>query len=384
MPDNLSIVLAPDSFKESLSSLEICKALKKGLLSQNPNLELIMAPIADGGEGTVDTLLSLPGAQEQWIEVTGPMGDKVMAKWGLFESRGSTLTAVIEMAAAAGLPLVPKKKRNPMLATTFGVGELILHAVNRGANKIILGIGGSATNDGGAGMLQALGFHLLDTMGKDIPQGNDGLSLIHSIRSDHMSLDLDQVQIIVASDVQNPLTGPNGASFVYGSQKGATPKMIQLMDENMKHFASIVHSCSGTDMSTYSGAGAAGGLGFGLISFLNAELKSGFEAISQLIGLESAIRSSDWVVTGEGKLDSQTLQGKGPYGVARLAKRNGKKVFAIGGIIEPSSKESLEKYFDKLFKISPEGTSKEESIRNAEHFLIETGKRIASYIGASR
>jgi glycerate kinase len=374
----MRIVLAPDSFKESLSSIEVCNALKTGILQMRPEIEVIVAPIADGGEGTVDTLMTIDGAKLLSNTVTGPMGSMVSASWVILTNNDNT--AVIEMASTAGLPLVPPDQRNPMKATTYGLGELILEAIKQGSKEILIGIGGSATNDGGAGMLQALKYNLLDEYGEQIPHGNEGLGRIRSIDDRHVDPNLKEITIVVASDVQNPLTGPNGSSFVYGPQKGASEEMVISMDENMKNFAQVVHAWKGLDFSSNQGAGAAGGLGFAFLAFLNSELRSGFEEIAELVGLESKIASADWVLTGEGKLDSQTLQGKGPFGVAQMAKRHGKPIIAVGGVIDPQAKESLEKEFSKIFKISPEKTSKEESILKAEKYLVETGKRIAKSV----
>jgi len=379
MSKKFTILLAPDSFKESVSSIKICEYLKTGIISENDQIEVIMAPIADGGEGTVDALKSSPDARNIRNQVTGPLGKPVTTEWIMINS----MTAVIEMASVAGLPLVPEDQRDPMKTTTYGLGELINIAIEEGAEEIIVGLGGSATNDSGAGMLQALGFSLLNQQGDPVTYGNTGLGSVYTINDSYVPSKVKLTEFMAASDVQNPLTGPNGASFVYGPQKGASPAQVEMMDENMKHFARLVHLWSGQDWSPHPGAGAAGGLGFAFLAFLNSSLQSGFEIVAKLTGLEEKICSADWVVTGEGKLDSQTLSGKGPYGVAQMAKKNKKPVIAIGGLIDLEAEKSLLETFDVVFKISPPGTSKKESMENVEKYLIETGQRIAKYITKS-
>jgi glycerate kinase len=372
-----TIVLAPDSFKESLSSAEICACLKTGIHKVDPDINVVSSPIADGGEGTLEALLVVPGSRKVKTNVLGPMGKIVPSEWLFIEERE---TAVIEMALAAGLPMVPEDQRNPMQATTYGVGELINEAIAFGSKHIIVGIGGSATNDGGAGMLQALGFRLMDVKGEPIEKGNKGLSEIHSIDTDKVDKRIFSASYLVASDVQNPLCGPDGASFVYGPQKGASPGKVMEMDTNMNHFSKVVRDWKGKDLSSTPGAGAAGGLGFAFMAFLDARLQSGFELIADITGLESSIKSADWILTGEGKLDLQTLQGKGPFGVAQMVRKYNQRTIAVGGILDPEAREQLDKVFDKTFIISPDGTSREESIRNAANFMIETGERIARYV----
>ena len=332
----MKIVIAPDSFKESLTALEVAQAIEKGMRNVLPEAEFIKVPMADGGEGTVQSLVDATGGTIISRTVTGPLGEPVEAFLGL---SGDKKTAVIEMAAASGLHLVPVEKRNPLITTTRGTGELISAALDFDVEHIIIGIGGSATNDGGAGMAQALGIKLLDVAGAEIGEGGGALGEISSIDMTQIDPRLSSVKIEVACDVDNPLTGPTGASAIFGPQKGATPEMVKILDQNLHHYAETISSNLGKDIEQVPGAGAAGGLGGGLMAFLSAELKRGVEIVLDATRLEEQVKDADLVITGEGKIDAQTVFGKTPIGVAKTAKKHNVSVIAIAGNVASDSHE---------------------------------------------
>ncbi|MBP5228142.1 MAG: glycerate kinase [Kiritimatiellae bacterium] len=341
----MKVAIAIDSFKGSLGSVAAGEAAAAGIRRVFPDAECVIRPLADGGEGTVDALVSGLAGERRCVTVTGPMGRPVEAVYGLLPDG----TAVMEMAAAAGLTLVAPDARDPLRATTFGVGELIRDAAARGARRFIMGIGGSATNDGGAGMLQALGFRLLDAAGNAIPRGGGGLTALARIDSGTWRGDL---AFRIACDVSNPLCGPLGASAVYGPQKGASPETVAVLDGALAHFAAVAG-----DEAASPGDGAAGGLGFAFRRFLGGELLPGVELIMSETGLESLLRDADVVVTGEGRLDGQTAMGKAPAGVARLAKRYGKPVLAFSGCVgdgvEAVHGVGIDAFFPILGKVTP-------------------------------
>ncbi len=341
----MKIVIAPDSYKESLSAMEVANAIEAGFREIYPNAEYVKMPVADGGEGTVDAMVAATGGHKISVSVTGPTGKQVMAELGLIYQH----TAVIEMAEASGLERISAVERNLLITTTYGTGEMIRAALDLGVKQFIIGIGGSATNDGGAGMLQALGYRLLDQHGRDIPRGGAGLSDLATIDISSADPRLQDCQFKVACDVTNPLTGPMGAAQVFGPQKGADAAMVALLDENLKHYARIVTQELGTDVEFVPGAGAAGGTGAALLAFMKAELHSGIDIVLAALGLELIIADADLVITGEGRLDSQTINGKVPVGVARLAKRHGKPVIAIAGSLSPDVAIVYEHGIDSAF-----------------------------------
>ncbi|MBO5912555.1 MAG: glycerate kinase [Clostridia bacterium] len=326
----MKVVVAIDSFKGSLSSLSAGNAVKEAILRVDGNAEVSVCPLADGGEGTVDALFEGLGGELQNITVTGPLGEQVKAKYCILPDR---VTAVMEMASAAGITLVPSDKRNPLNTTTFGVGEMIKDAVKKGCRRFIVGIGGSATNDGGVGMLSALGFEFSDENENKIEFGAKGLKNLKIIKNDNVLPEISDCVFLIACDVTNPLCGEKGCSAVFGPQKGADSQMIADMDKWLLNYSNLAKSMSAKADKDYPGVGAAGGLGFAFHTFLNAELQSGVEIVLQETHLEEAIKSADIVVTGEGRLDSQTAMGKAPIGVARLAKKHGKKVIAFAGCV---------------------------------------------------
>jgi len=326
----MKIVVAPDSFKGSLTAVEVSDAIEQGVREIFPEAEIVKIPMADGGDGTVQCLVNATGGEILRKKVTGPLGDEVLASYGIL---GDKKTAVIEMAEASGLTLVPENKRNPLITTTYGTGQLIKAALDQGCRKMIIGIGGSATNDAGAGMVQALGAKLLDKDGEEIGFGGGELKKAFRIDTKYLDNRLSETKVLIASDVSNPLCGPKGAARVYGPQKGATPEMIRKLDESLAYFAEIIKRDLHRDIKDIPGAGAAGGLGASLIAFLSAELRPGIEIIIEIVKLEQAIKDADLVITGEGKIDSQTIYGKAPIGVAKIAKKYDIPVIAVAAII---------------------------------------------------
>ena len=361
----MNVLIAIDSFKGSLSSLQAGTAVREAILRLDHRADITVKPLADGGEGTVEALAQ--GANGEMIEltVTSPLLTPVAARYCILKD---TNTAVIEMAAAAGITLVSAENRNPLETTTFGVGQLIKDAVERGCRNFIIGIGGSATNDGGTGMLAALGFDFLDQSGNPIPLGAKGLQLLHCIKTDNVLPALKECRFQVACDVTNPLCGEMGCSAVFGPQKGATPEMIAAMDRWLEKYAELSKTVSGKADKYAAGAGAAGGLGFAFLSFTNAVLKSGIQIILEEINLEAAIKNADIVVTGEGRLDSQTVMGKAPIGVAKLAKKYGKKVIAFSGCVTEDAEICNEHGIDAFFPVVREVTSLEEALDPANAY----------------
>ncbi|WP_345893260.1 glycerate kinase family protein [Ferdinandcohnia quinoae] len=329
------MLIAVDSFKGSLTSIECSEAIKEGIQAVSKNAEILSVPLADGGEGTVEALVHSTRGIFVEKEVTGPLGAKVHATYGIL---GTGHTAVIEVAAACGLPLVPEGERNPSITTTYGVGELILDAINRGCRDFVIGLGGSATNDAGVGMLQALGFSFQNKQQKEIGCGGGELTKIRTINTSRAHPALRECTFKVACDVNNPLHGLNGAAYIFGPQKGATSEMIKSLDQGLMHFAELVSSVLIKNIQQIEGAGAAGGLGAAFAGFLNGQLLSGIDLILNTLGMEAKIESVNIVITGEGKLDGQTSLGKAPLGVARLAAKRGIPVIALaGGVTKQAS-----------------------------------------------
>ena len=348
----MKVVVAIDSFKGSLSSMEAGQAIAEGVKRVYQNAEVVVRPLADGGEGTVEALVEGMGGIFVTKEVTGPLGEKVEAVYGIIESKEDlSKTAIIEMSAAAGITLVPEESRNPMKTTTFGVGELILDAIERGCRHFIVGIGGSATNDGGVGMLQALGYDFLTREGKAISYGGNGLRELARIEDANVHPSLKECTFKVACDVTNPLCGENGSSAIFGPQKGATPEMVQELDQLLLHYAELSKKINANADRFYPGTGAAGGMGFAFLTYTNATLESGIQIVLTETKLEEFITTADFVVTGEGRLDGQTALGKAPIGVAALAKKYQKKVLAFAGAVTPDAKECNQHGIDAFFPI---------------------------------
>ncbi|MFC4769345.1 glycerate kinase [Effusibacillus consociatus] len=369
----MKIVLAPDSYKGSLTAKEACDAMEKGIRRVLSEAEIVKIPMADGGEGTVQSLVDATGGQIFTQEVTNPLGVPVRAKYGIL---GDGKTAVIEMAEASGLYLVPSDRRNPLVTTTYGTGELIRAALDRGCRKFILGIGGSATNDGGIGMAQALGVKLLDAEGKPLPFGGGGLGRLHHIDVTGMDERLKECTFTVACDVDNPLTGPQGACHVFGPQKGATPEMVLELDRNLAHYADIIERDLGKSVKDLPGAGAAGGLGAGLVAFLGATLKRGVEIVIDATRLESNLQGADLVISGEGQCDFQTERGKTPFGVAKVAQRSGVPVILIAGSIGRGVEVLYQHGVQSVFSMVDRPMSLEEAMANAYDLLANCTERI--------
>lgn len=349
---NMKVVVAIDSFKGSLSSMEAGQAIEEGVKCVYQNAEVVVRPLADGGEGTVEALVEGMGGIFVNKEVTGPLGEKVEATYGIIESKDDlSKTAIIEMSAAAGITLVPEESRNPMNTTTYGVGELILDAIERGCRHFIVGIGGSATNDGGVGMLQALGYDFVTQEGKAISYGGNGLRELVSIEESNVHPTLKECTFKVACDVTNPLCGENGSSAIFGPQKGATPEMVQELDQLLLHYAELSKGINANADRFYPGTGAAGGMGFAFLTYTNATLESGIQIVLTETKLEELIATADFAVTGEGRLDGQTALGKAPIGVASLAKKYQKKVLAFAGSVTPDAKECNQHGIDAFFPI---------------------------------
>ena len=344
----MNVVVAMDSFKGSLSGLEAGNGVKEGILKAIPEANVGVYPLADGGEGTVEALvLGLNGKLEK-VMVTGPLGEPVECTYGILEATG---TAVIEMAGAAGITLVPEKNRNPLNTTTYGVGEVIKDAIRKGCRHFIVGIGGSATNDGGIGMLQALGYDMLDRNGKQVAFGAKGLEQLVTIGDESVIEELKECDFRIACDVVNPLCGENGCSAVFGPQKGATPAMIAQMDQWLKAYANLTAVKCKNANASYPGTGAAGGIGFAFLAYTNAVLESGVKIILDETKLEEHILNADIVITGEGRLDGQTIFGKAPIGVAKLAKKHGKRVLAFAGSVTEDARMCNAHGIDAFFPI---------------------------------
>lgn len=369
----MKIVLAPDSYKGSLTAKQACEAMEKGIRKVLPDAEIVKIPMADGGEGTVQSLVDATSGTFHTVEVTGPLGQKVKAAYGVL---GDKETAVLEMAEASGLYLIPAEKRNPLLSTTYGTGELIKSALDEGCRKFIIGIGGSATNDGGMGMAQALGVKFLDKKGKSLPFGGGNLGDLSEINMDDMDPRIQESQFFIACDVDNPLCGPQGASFIFGPQKGATPGMVQQLDDGLAHFAEIIARDLGKFVADLPGAGAAGGLGAGLVAFLDANLKRGIEIVTETVKLREQLQGVDLLFTGEGQCDGQTVRGKTPFGVAKIAKQAGVPVVFIVGRIGAGSEILYEYGIKSIFSMVDGPMTVEEAMSQAYDLLTKSAERI--------
>lgn len=375
----VKVIIACDKYKGNISAQKVCKIIRDAIYDIGKSIEVLISPMADGGEGTVDTIVESYNGRYVYLEVNGPLNDVVNAKFGVLDRSN---TAIIEMSAASGLWLLPEKNRNPMETTTFGTGQLIKKAIEIGCKKIIIGIGGSATNDAGMGMAQALGVRFYDGSGKILGRGGKQLEFIKRIDIAGIEPLIKGVDISVACDVDNPLYGKNGAAFVYGPQKGADKSTVALLDRGLVNFASIVKKDLGKDISEIKGGGAAGGLGAGLVAFLDAKLLPGADLIINLTGLEKKIKSADLVITGEGAMDNQTYSGKSGYGVAKTAKKYGVPVIAINGSVDVDysklQKNKLGLFsgnFDTINKIM----TLDEAISHGEECLFTTAREIMKF-----
>mgnify|MGYP003365079364 CR=1 FL=1 len=375
----MKIVLAPDSYKNSLTAKEVAAAMRKGFEKVYPDAEYVNVPMADGGEGTVQSLVDAKNGQIMTEKVINPLGTEVEAHYGLIDDGQ---VAVIEMAEASGIQYINQYTQNPYVTTTFGTGQLIKAAIKNGARTIIIGIGGSATNDGGAGMAQALGAHLLDEKNQELQYGGAMLNKLDRIDTSEMLPELSDVKVIIASDVTNPLTGPNGASHVFGPQKGASSEMVEFLDSALSHYARIMKRDLQKDLETVSGAGAAGGLGAGLLAFTNSELRSGVEIVVDYTDLEEKVKDADIVVTGEGQIDFQTKFGKTPIGVAKATKKVNPDatVIAIAGSVGEKISELYPLGIDAIFTCVPGVEELSKAIQDTDKNLQQVSENIARLI----
>ncbi|MGR3976359.1 glycerate kinase [Acinetobacter sp. 1207_04] len=362
-----TFLLAPDSFKESMTAEQACAAMQRGIVKALPDAQFIYVPMADGGEGTVDALVAARNGRKVELDVSGPfIQQKVQSYFGLIEN---DQTAVIEMALANGIHLIESSQRNPLLTSTLGTGEIIKVALELGVSKIIIGLGGSVTNDAGAGMAQALGVKFLDENGQAVQVGGGQLDQIQSIDLSQLDPRLKSTEIVIASDVNNPLCGENGASHVFAPQKGATSEMVDVLDQNLSHFANLVKQQLNLDIAHVQGTGAAGGLGFGLMAFAGAKIRSGVEIVIEETGLSEKIAQADYVFTGEGGIDFQTKFGKTPFGVAQVAKRFNKPVIAFAGYVGKGIEELYDEGFTAIFGIVDGACDLQTALKNGEKNL---------------
>ncbi len=373
----MKIVIAPDSFKESLSSMEVASAIEAGFKAIYPVAEYVKLPIADGGEGTVAALVEATDGELVKLNVTGPLGTSVESFYG---RSGDGRTAVIEMAAASGLDLVPPARRNPLVTTSFGTGELILHALDSGVRNFIIGIGGSATNDGGVGMLQALGARLLDSNGTQIGYGGGSIASLDSIETSGLDARLKECRVQVACDVDNPLTGERGASAIFGPQKGATPQMVAQLDQNLAHFAELIRRNLNKDIERSAGAGAAGGMGAALLAFLEADLRPGVEIVVEAIKLADAVKGASLVITGEGRMDKQTVFGKAPIGVAKVAAVQKVPVIGLAGSLGDGVEAVFEHGITAVFSVVTGPCSLEQALNDASTNIETTARNVAALL----
>ncbi|KAE9565525.1 glycerate kinase family protein [Companilactobacillus paralimentarius] len=375
----MKIVLAPDSYKNSLTAKEVAMAMHKGFAKVYPEADFVDVPMADGGEGTVQSLVDAKNGQIITEEVINPLGRKTEAHYGLIDDGK---VAVIEMAEASGIQYINQFTQNPYITTTFGTGELIKSAIQKGAKTIIIGIGGSATNDGGAGMAQALGAHLLDEKGQELQYGGAMLEKLDKIDASAMLPELADVKVIIASDVTNPLTGPNGASHVFGPQKGANEEMVEFLDKALSHYADILKRDLGKDLKQVPGAGAAGGLGAGLLAFTHSEMRSGVDIVVDYTDLKDKVKDADVVVTGEGQIDFQTKFGKTPIGVAKATKAVNPQatVIAIAGSVGEKISELYPLGIDAIFTCVPGVEELSKAIQDTDKNLQQVSENIARLI----
>ncbi len=376
----MRIVIAPQEFKGSLSAVRAAEAVAEGLRRALPGVELVLVPMADGGPGTVEAVVAAKNGRWETTTVRGPLGEPVEAAWGIIDGD----TAVIEMAAASGLVLVPENRRDPRITSTYGTGELIAAALAAGCRRIIVGMGGSATNDGGAGAAQALGARLLDEDGRNLPPGGAALLRLARIETAGLDARLGQARLFAATDVFNPLCGPQGASAVYGSQKGATPDMVQELDAALAHYAAVIEHDLGLRVRDVPGAGAAGGLGAGLVAFLSAEVLPGAKLVADAVGLEARLAGADLVIAGEGRLDAQTCFGKAPWEVARLAREAGIPVIAIAGSLREDCGPELLQAFDAVATILPPGVPPHDAMARGGELLAAVAEQVGRLLALGR
>lgn len=374
----MKILIAPDSFKGSITAIEAAEAMAEGVQEASPEASVVLMPAADGGEGTLATLVASTGGKMVAAVVEDPLGRKVMAQYGVL---GDQVTCVVELAEASGLTLLAAEERNPLLTSTYGTGELIAHALDAGYRKFIIGLGGSATNDAGIGILQALGMKFIDVDGVELGPGTVALNGLSKIDPSGFDKRIMESRFLIASDVENPLVGPRGASAVFGPQKGATPEMVQTLDAILTNFADIVERLTGSALHHKKGAGAAGGAGGAFQAFFLSEMKRGIDVVLEALNFEEQLLDADLVLTGEGKTDVQSLSGKTPIGIAELASRHGKPVILISGMVDEADRDQLSPYFAEVHAIADDGIPPEESMANAfDYVKTKTRKVMEDYL----
>ncbi|WP_313892672.1 glycerate kinase [Psychrobacillus sp.] len=369
----MKIVVSPDSFKGSLTATEAAQEIAASIREIDASIETVLLPVADGGEGTLESLLIATNGEKIVIDVQNPIGRLIQVEYGVL---GDGETCVIEMAKASGLMLLKEHEKNPRIASTFGTGELIRHALDKGFRKFVVGIGGSATNDGGTGMLRALGMKFLDIVSEEIAQGAESLHALHEIDATNFDKRIADAHFIIACDVDNPFVGPNGATAIFGPQKGVTPELVESLDQNLDNLANKIKAITGISLHEQAGAGAAGGLGGAFLAFFPTKLKPGIEVIMEAINFHQHIEKADYIITGEGKSDFQTLSGKAPIGIAKAAKGQGIPVILLSGFIEPESIPSLSSYFHELASVAEGNVTQEESMKNAAYHLRTRTKEV--------
>jgi glycerate kinase len=378
---NMRIVVAPDSYKGSVSALGVAQAMERGIRRVFPDADVRKIPIADGGEGTVEALVAATDGNLRRMDATGPLGERVAAQWGIL---GDGRTAIIEMAAASGLPLVPEARRDPRIATTRGTGELLRAALDAGLRQIIIGIGGSATNDGGVGMARALGARFLDADGQELPDGGAALARLQRIDLSGLDPRLRDCRITVACDVDNPLCGPRGASAVFGPQKGASPEIVAELDAALAHFSLVAQEATGKAVAELPGAGAAGGLGAGLMFFSPAQLRPGVEIVLEAVDFAGVVEGAAFVVTGEGRTDFQTAFGKAPVGVARFAKQFGVPVFCLSGGLGDGANDVLALDIDAVMSICDRPLTLDACMKTGSTLIESAAERLCRIVRAVR
>ncbi|WP_397539947.1 glycerate kinase [Rummeliibacillus pycnus] len=362
----MKIIVSPDSFKGSLSATDAAKVMAEAIHNVDETIETVLLPVADGGEGTLNSLVNATNGKIKLVRVQDPLGRMISAEYGIL---GDEETCMIEMAKSSGLTLLSQGERNPLTASTYGTGEIILHALNAGYRKFVIGIGGSATNDGGTGMLRALGMKFLDTQGMELAEGAEALQCLEKIDTSNFDERIKASQFVIACDVNNPLVGPNGATTVFGPQKGATEEMVKAIDANLNHLADLIEKETGIALHQKAGAGAAGGIGGAFLAFFPVHLKPGIDVVMTAIDFEGHLQSASYVLTGEGKSDLQTLSGKAPIGIAKLAAKHHVPAVLISGYVEGESRKQLANYFIEIASVANKQVSSEESIANAAFHL---------------
>ncbi|WP_404336898.1 glycerate kinase [Planococcus rifietoensis] len=372
----MKIIVAPDSFKGSISAEQAARAMAQGIIEAAPDSEVIELPSADGGEGTMVNLVATTNGRMVTHQVSGPLGKPVAASYGVL---GNAETCVIEIAEASGLTLLSQTERNPERASTEGTGELIRHALDAGFRDFIIGLGGSATNDGGTGLLRALGMRFLDAAGEALLPGAGALDKLYAIDAHSFDPRIQDCRFVIASDVDNPLVGPNGASHIFGPQKGATDKMAEALDRKLSHYADIVEKQTGVSLHDYAGAGAAGGAGGAFLAFFPAVMRRGIDVVLEASGFSESVASSDLIFTGEGKSDRQTLSGKTAFGIAQMAAVHGKPVILLSGAIDPESRKDLMRFFEEVHSVSGGGVTEKQSMDNAS---VHVRKRASEILNA--